>query len=64
MIITKRLDYNIRICELLKEFLMKNTNIRFNQIIEILNGGEDRFDEEPEVTFKRFTDVLNGFKDR
>lgn len=54
MYITKRAHYNIKILELLKDYFEKNPDIRFNQLVENLNYGNDYFYEEPEETYKRY----------
>lgn len=43
------------VLEYLKNFLINNPDLRFNQSIEILNGGsKDYFYEEPSETLERW----------
>lgn len=50
--------YNNKILDLLSGFLKENPDIRFNQLMFILNGTSDHFNEEPEITFNRFSKKL------
>lgn len=55
MNVTKRLHYNFKILEYLREFFTNNPDLRFNQCIEILNGDKkDYFNEEPSETLERW----------
>ena len=40
---TKRLDYNLRVLELLKTIFLSYPDLRFNQVIWSINNGEDCF---------------------
>ena len=48
--VTKRLDYNLRVLELLRTIFLRYPDLRFNQVIWSINNGEDCFNEEPEIT--------------
>jgi hypothetical protein len=56
----KRINYNVEILETLKDFLLKNPNIRFCQALYILKivDKEDRFSEEPSRTLSRVRAVV------
>lgn len=58
MEVTKRLDYNLRILELLKTVFLSYPDLRFNQVIWSINSGEDCFNEEPEVTLEKIKEYL------
>lgn len=62
MEITKRLHDNIKLLEYLKTFFIENPNLRFNQVLEILNDSKDYFYEEPEDTLKRWIRKWNLIK--
>lgn len=52
---TDRTMYNQRIIELLLQFIKQYPDIRFEQMLEILEKGapKDTFYEEPQVTYER-----------
>lgn len=55
MDVTKRLHDNLKVLDYLRNFLINNPDLRFNQSIEILNGGKKNyFNEEPSETLKRW----------
>ena len=55
----RRAYYNAEIIKLLKEYLDgKGSQLRFCQLISILNQDEDYFYEEPEQTVARFKEQL------
>ena len=55
MDVTKRLHDNLKVLDYLRNFLINNPDLRFNQSIEILNGGrKDCFYEEPSETLERW----------
>lgn len=58
MEVTKRLDYNLRILELLKTVFLSYPDLRFNQVIWSINNGEDCFNEEPEITLEKIKKYL------
>lgn len=58
MEVTKRLDYNLRVLELLKTIFLSYPDLRFNQVIWSINNGEDCFNEEPEVTLGKIKKYL------
>lgn len=58
MEVTKRLDYNLRVLELLKTVFLSYPDLRFNQVIWSVNNGEDCFNEEPEVTLEKIKKYL------
>lgn len=58
MEVTKRLDYNLRVLELLKTVFLNYPDLRFNQVIWSINNGEDCFNEEPEVTLEKIKEYL------
>lgn len=58
MEVTKRLDYNLRVLELLKTVFLSYPDLRFNQVIWSINNGEDCFNEEPEVTLEKIKKYL------
>lgn len=51
---TRREEENKKILEFLKDTLEKNPDLRFEQLIWILDQGEDRFYEEPWETLRRW----------
>ena len=55
---TKRLDYNLRVLELLRTILLRYPDLRFNQVIWSINNGEDCFNEEPEITLEKIKKYL------
>ena len=55
---TKRLDYNLRVLELLKTIFLSYPDLRFNQVIWRINNGEDCFNEEPEITLEKIKKYL------
>lgn len=58
MEVTKRLDYNLRVLELLKTVFLSYPDLRFNQVIWGINNGEDCFNEEPEITLEKIKKYL------
>lgn len=58
MEVTKRLDYNLKILELLRTVFLEYPDLRFNQVIWSINNGEDCFNEEPEVTLEKIKKYL------
>ena len=52
----KRKLYNTLILNKLYDILDKNPDLRFNQIMYIVNGTDDHFNEEPWVTLKRINE--------
>lgn len=56
----KRINYNIEILETLKDYLLKNPNIRFCQALYNLRivDKQDRFYEESGRTLGRVREVL------
>lgn len=62
---TKRCHANEQILQLLGEYLRgEGRELRFNQLMYILNGTEDYFHEEPEETLVRFRAKLNEMTQR
>ena len=55
---TKRLDYNLRVLELLRTIFLSYPDLRFNQVIWSINNGEDCFNEEPEITLEKIKKYL------
>ena len=55
---TKRLDYNLRVLELLKTIFLSYPDLRFNQVIWSINNGENCFNEEPEITLEKIKKYL------
>lgn len=55
---TKRLDYNLRVLELLRTIFLRYPDLRFNQVIWSINNGEDCFNEEPEITLEKIKKYL------
>lgn len=56
----KRCHDNELILQLLGEYLRgEGRELRFNQLMYILNGTEDHFYEEPSETLARFRAILN-----
>lgn len=55
-----RLETNLKIYELLGDFILDHPDLRFNQILWILNivNKEDRFYETPEETLRKVKDIL------
>ncbi len=51
----KRINYNVEILETLRDYFLKNPNIRFCQALYNLKivDKEDRFSEEPSRTLSR-----------
>lgn len=58
MEVTKRLDYNLRVLELLKTVFLSYPDLRFNQVIWSINNGEDCFNEEPDITLEKIKKYL------
>lgn len=58
MEVTKRLDYNLRVLDLLKTVFLSYPDLRFNQVIWSINNGEDCFNEEPEITLEKIKKYL------
>lgn len=56
----ERIEYNNKIIELISNFLNNHNDIRFNQLMYILNNTVDYFNEEPQITYKRFLDTLQN----
>ncbi len=50
--------YNNLIIEKLFKILIEN-DLRFNQLIYLINGTKDYFNEEPKETYKRICKLLN-----
>jgi hypothetical protein len=48
--------YNKLILNKLQGILDKNPDLRFNQLMHIINGQDDYFNEEPWVTYKRINE--------
>lgn len=62
---TKRFLDNELILQLLDEYLRgSGRELRFNQLMYILNGTEDYFNEEPAETLARFSAKLNEMTQR
>lgn len=62
---TKRFLDNELILQLLDEYLRgAGRELRFNQLMYILNGTEDYFNEEPAETLARFSAKLNEMTQR
>lgn len=60
----KRCQDNELILQLISEYLRgKGRELRFNQLMYILNGTEDYFHEEPAETLARFLTKLNKTED-
>ena len=57
-----RLEYNLEILDLLRDFLKNNPEIRFIQALWILNiiSKEDRFYEESKETLKNLRNLTNN----
>lgn len=57
-----RLEYNLKILDLLRDFLKNNPEIRFIQALWILNiiSKEDRFYEESKETLKNLRNLTNN----
>ena len=49
----RRDDYNKRIIDYINKIIEKEPELRFNQIMFILNETNDYFNEEPWFTYKR-----------
>lgn len=63
--IRNRSFYNQKIIELLSEVINDNTEIRFNQIIYMLNHDiQDIFSEEPDVTYNRLVNKIIESKNK
>lgn len=61
----KRHQDNELILQLLDEYLRgAGRELRFNQLMYILNGTEDYFNEEPAETLARFSAKLNEMTQR
>lgn len=60
---TDRTMYNQRIIELLLQFIKQYPDIRFEQMLEILEKGapKDTFYEEPQATYER---MAKNFRSR
>ena len=56
----ERKEYNNKIIELISNFLDTHNDIRFNQLMYILNNTVDYFNEEPKITYKRFLNTLQN----
>lgn len=54
-----RIKYNSAIIKLIENYLSKYPDLRFNQLMYILNGTDDFFNEEPKQTYSRFYKKLN-----
>lgn len=54
----KRRKYNNEILDRIS-LILNNTNLRFNQLMYIINEQEDYFNEEPWETLKRIDERLN-----
>lgn len=54
-----RLKLNLEIIEYLKGILTKYPELRFTQLLWILEEGKDHFFEEPEDTLKRYKNLLS-----
>lgn len=50
--------YNQKILDLITKYLSKYPCIRFNQLIYIINGTKDYFNEEPWDTYERLKKAL------
>ena len=63
--IRNRSFYNQKIIELLSEVIDDNPEIRFNQIIYMLNHDiQDIFSEEPDVTYNRLVNKIIESKNK
>lgn len=63
--IRNREFYNKKIIELLSEVIDDNPEIRFNQIIYMLNHDiQDIFSEEPDVTYNRLVNKIIESKNK
>lgn len=52
----KREQHNSLILNKLHDILDKNPDLRFNQLMYIINDTNDYFNEEPWVTYKRISE--------
>lgn len=52
----KRVLYNSMILNKLYDILDKNPDLRFNQLMYIINSTDDYFNEEPWATYKRISE--------
>lgn len=61
-LIRQRETYNEKILNELCKILNENPELRFNQIMYILNETNDYFNEEPKITYERLVNKFNKQK--
>jgi len=61
-----RLDYNRKILEIISEITEMYPDLRFHQVLSLLNMEKipDRFYEESEVTYKLLVEVVAKLRER
>lgn len=56
----RRTEYNKLVVEKINKIL-ENSDLRFNQLMYIINGTDDHFNEEPWVTLKRIDEKFPNY---
>lgn len=59
----KREADNFVCLSLIKEHLRRHPYLRLEQVLWTLDNGQDFFNEEPEITYKRWKDILDGLSE-
>jgi len=57
-----RQPFNLRIVDLLKEIIKNNPDLRFTQILSILELDKDKFYEEPHITLTNMEMKIKEYK--